>query len=221
MSTLYWENGPARVSMCHGQLADEADANAALGMLENYRSQCHRLWFAFAWGKLLQDMALHRFKETGVQRHNRLSVGTQFPDQEQSRGSSTIARITFGELFDATADGGEFEQLNAKAFVVFADTLWGESSRRGIADALHVKGNDVTSQLMGDLHLLRNLMMHQREDAKRQYVQRAKLLSRFWTIDPDNVVITASMLHALMEQLNALHVHVGGVQQCGLDGAGG
>ena len=50
-------------------------------------------------------------------------MGTQFPEQEQSVGKSTFAQITFGELLDSMAEGGEFEQLNAKASLVFIDAL--------------------------------------------------------------------------------------------------
>ena len=72
---------------------------------------------------------------------------------------------------------------------------------------------EVKCQLLADLRRLRNLIIHRSEDAKRSYVDKAALLPQIWNIDPDNVVITGSMLHALIEQLNAIRVHIGEVRQ--------
>ena len=109
------------------------------------------------------------------------------------------------------ADGGEFEQLNAKAYLVFIDALWEDSARRRIADVLHVKERDVKSDLLADLRRLRNLMIHRSEKARQDYVEKATLLPQIWDINPDDVIITAPMLQALIEQLNAMHVNVGEV----------
>ena len=106
-------------------------------------------------------------------------------------------------------DGGEFEQLNAKALLVFIDVLWEESTRDRIANVLYVAKKDVKCDLMADLHRLRNLIVHQSDKAKQDYVQKATFLPQIWTIAPDEVIITASMLQALMEQLNAIQVRVG------------
>ena len=219
MMTLYWTNGPAQVSLCHEQSVTSADADTAIGVLEAFRLQCQRLWFAFDGMVNGRPLALQQWQQREAGRHNTFSAGTQFPDQEQSLGRSTIARIPIGELPDAMADGGEFELLNAKAMLVFIDVLWEESTRRGIADSLQVGKDDVKSSLMADLHRLRNLIVHRSESAKRDYVEKVTFLPQIWAIDPDNVCITAPMLRALMEQLNALHVDVGEVA-CGLDGSG-
>ena len=107
------------------------------------------------------------------------------------------------------ADGGEFEQLNTKAFLVFIDTLWEETTRDRIKGILQVGKSDVRCELMADLHRLRNVIIHQSEKSKQEYVQRADFLPQIWTIDPDNVVITSKMLHTLMEQLNGIRVSIG------------
>ena len=212
MTKLYWTGGPARVSLIHTLNVTEADSKAAVDILEDFRSQCQRIWFAFDGMTIGRALTLQQLQQQKVGRHNKLSVGTQFPDQEQSVGKSTFAQITFGELFDAMTEGGEFEQLNAKALLVFIDVLWEESTRDRIADVLHVNKNDVSSDLMADLHRLRNLLVHQSDKAKQDYVQKATILPQLWTIDPDDVIITSNMLQALMEQLNAIQVRIGVLQ---------
>ena len=141
-------------------------------------------------------------------RHNTVSVGSQFPDAEQNVGKSTFARITFGELIDGLVAGGEFEQLNAKAMLVFIDALWEDSTRSRIACLLGVKRKDVKCDLMADIRRLRNLIVHQSESAKQDYVQKASFLPLIWNIDPNELIITGAMLQPLFEQLNAVQVHI-------------
>ena len=112
-------------------------------------------------------------------------------------------------LIVSGAEGGEFEQLNAKAYLVFIDALWEDSVRKRIANVLRVKEREVKCDLLADLRRLRNLMIHRSEKAKQDYVEKVTLLPQIWDINPDDVIITASMLQALIEQLNAMHVHVG------------
>ena len=209
MASLYWMGGPARVKLYHGSSITEYEAQEVVQLLDDFRSQCQRLWFAFSGTINGRDLAVQRFQQMKATRHNTLSVGSQFPDAEQSVGKSTFARITFGELIDGLVSGGEFEQLNAKAMLVFIDALWEDSTRRKIADPLSVKGKDVKCDLMADIRRLRNLIIHQSDSAKQDYVQKASFLPLIWTIDPNEVIITGAMLQPLFEQLNAIQVHVG------------
>ncbi len=208
MSELYWTGGPAQIRLFHAPSILEANAIEAVRILEDFRSQCQRLWFAFDGMINGRPLMVHRWQEQNVARHNRLSVGTKFPDQEQAVGESTFAQITFGELLNSMAVGGEFEQLNAKAYLVFIDALWEDSVRSRIADILQVKEREVKCDLMADLRRLRNLMLHRSKKAKQDYIEKATLLPKLWDIHPDDVIITASMLQAFIEQLNAMCVHV-------------
>ena len=209
MSKLYWTGGQPQIKIFYESPVSEADSIEALRILEDFRSQCQRLWFAFNGMINGRPLMVERWRQQQIARHNRLFVGTQFPEQEQSVGKSTFAQITFGELLDSMAEGGEFEQLNAKAYLVFIDALWEDSVRKWIANVLRVKEREVKCDLLADLRRLRNLMIHRSEKAKQNYVEKVTLLPQIWDINPDDVIITASMLQALIEQLNAMHVHVG------------
>ena len=209
MSDLYWTGGPAQVKLSHAPTIPESQSVAAVQVLDDFRSQCQRLWFAFSGLINGRPLAIERLHQLKIERHNMLSVGTQFPDQDQSIGSSTFAQITFGELFDGMAEGGEFEQLNAKAYLVFICALWEGYTRKRIEEVLQVQRNDAKCELMADLCRLRNIIIHRSERAKKDYVDKAALLPQIWKIDPDNVVITGSMLQALIEQLNSINVNAG------------
>ena len=212
MSSLYWTSGRPEIKIFYENPVSEEDSTEALRILDEYRSHCVRLWFAFNGVINGRHLAVQQWQQRSVARHNRLFVGTQFPEQEQSVGKSTFAHITFGELFDAMADGGEFEQLNAKAYIVFIDALWEDFARKRIGDVLQVKSREVKCELLADLRRLRNVIVHQSERAKREYVEKAALLPHIWDIDPNYLIITANMLQALIEQLNAVQVHIGDVQ---------
>lgn len=211
MSELYWTGGLAQIRIFYAFPIPKGDSIEALRILDDFRSQWQRLWFAFDGNINGRPLMVQRWQQQKVERHNRLFIGNQFPEQEQSVGKSTFARITFGELLDSMADGGEFEQLNAKAYLVFIDALWEDSIRKRVADVLHVNKQDVKCDLLADLRRLRNLIVHRSEDAKQVYANKATFLPLIWEIDPDNVIVTASMLHSLIEQLNAMRVSVGEV----------
>ena len=208
VSELYWTGGPAQIRVSYASPTSEADSIETQQILEDFRSQCQWLWFAFDGMINGRPLMLERWRQQKVARHSRLFVGTQFPEQEQSVGKSTFAQITFGELLDSMAAGGEFERLNAKAYLVFIDALWEDSARKHIANVLQVKERDVKCDLLADLRRLRNLMLHRSEKAKQDYVEKATLLPQIWDINPDDVIITSPMLQAFIEQLSAIHVHV-------------
>ncbi|MCY3759979.1 MAG: hypothetical protein OXH50_01905 [Gemmatimonadetes bacterium] len=134
MAKLYWTDGPAQIRLYHTPTISKADSMAAVRILDDFRGQCQLLWFAFDGMINGRSLSLQQLRQLKVSKHNKLSVGTQFPEQEQSIGRSTFAEISFVELLDAMADGGEFEQLNTKALLVFIDVLWEETTRDRVAD---------------------------------------------------------------------------------------
>lgn len=208
MNGLYWTNGPMRVRIKHSASTPEADARSALRVLDEFRVQCQRLYVAFHGTVNGRSLMLEYWRGQNASRSNKLSIGTQLPDGEQRIGMSTIAEINFGELFDGMIDGGEFDQLGTKAMLVFMYTLWEETTRGNIADALHVKRSQVRCDLMGDMRHLRNFMVHPSENTKREYARGAVFLPKIWPEFPEDPTITASMVHALMEQLNAIFVEI-------------
>ena len=210
MNRLYWTNGPMQVRIKHSADTPDADASAAIRVLEDFRLQCQRLFVAFDGMVNGRSRMLEYWQAQNVSRSNRLSIGTQLPDGEQSIGMSTIARVTFGELFDGMKDGGEFDQLSTKAMLVFMYSLWEETTRGNIADALQITRGQVKCDLMGDMRYLRNFIVHPSEKTQQEYARGATFLPVIWPTFPEDVTITASMLQALMEQLNAIIVDASG-----------
>ena len=208
---LYWSGGPFRVRLDHPPGAFSSSAVArAVAVLKEFRAECHKAYFAFN-GTLNGRLYISKIYEghlTG--REKRISVGSTFPDHAQRPGQSTIAELTQGELLDSLAEGGDFEDRQNKAFVVMLYHRWEERYRHQIAKTLGLSKNDIRCSLMADVRLLRNLIVHDNGIVPDGFWFRAPLLSRIWDGIPAGfLVITDQMVHALMEQLNAIRVDAG------------
>lgn len=114
-----------------------------------------------------------------------------------------------GQVLDAFAVGGEFEQTFAKAFVVFAYQRWEEFARPNIAAALGTKHSDVKCDLMGEWRHLRNWIVHPDKKTEDAYFKSADLLARIPSCpQPQRPRITSGMLICMVGYLNTLHAVV-------------
>ena len=77
--------------------------------------------------------------------------------------------------------------------------------RHRIGQALGLPKDDIRCTLMGEVRLLRNLIVHENGVVPDRF--SAPLLSRIWGgIRTQYLVITDRMVHALTEQFNAICV---------------
>ena len=61
---------------------------------------------------------------------------------------------------------------------------------------------------MGDLREIRNAIIHNSSIIEEGTLQKLKFLPGIWQIESAVLMVTGTMLHALMEQLNAIRVDV-------------
>lgn len=216
----YWSGGPSGVRLQHVPGAFPSDALAkAIELLEDFRAECHKTYFAFN-GVLNGRLAiLERYKEFlnyaeilagpgGPGPERRISAGTTLPDGEEKPGKSTTAVLTQGQLLASFAKGGEVEDMQNKAFLVMLYQRWDEWYRHRIAKELGLEKNKVRCSLMGEVRQLRNVVIHDNGMVPEGF--SAPLLSRIWSgIPPGFLVITDEMVTALTEQVNAVLVEVG------------
>ena len=144
-----------------------------------------------------------------VSRRDRLfSVGSAFPDGEQRPGKSTIAALTRGQLLDSLAEGGDFEDMQNRALVVMLYHRWEEWYRYRIGQEIGLAKNEIRCSLMGEVRQLRNVIVHENGIVPESF--NAPMLSRIWNgIPVGYLAISDRMVHALMEQLNAIRVEAG------------
>ena len=210
---LYWSGGRFHAGLVFGPGRFPPNAVAkAVVVLEEFRAECHKAYFAFNGTLNGRLTASSKYEKLLTKREARIYAGSAPPDGEQRPGQSVIAELTQGQLLDALVAGGDFEDRQNKALLVMLFHRWEEWYRHRIAEALGVDKDDVRCILMGEVRLLRNLIVH--ENAMVRDASSIPILSHIWEgIGAGYLVITDRMIHALMEQLNAIRVEIAGERQ--------
>ncbi|KQV94794.1 MULTISPECIES: hypothetical protein [unclassified Roseateles] len=88
-------------------------------------------------------------------------VWTSYEDPSQP--DVILDRITrANDYMAANAPGGSNEQQHARSIVIFIYAYWELEIRQRLADSMQVKLNMVQSDVMGDLRILRNAILHKK-----------------------------------------------------------
>ena len=208
LPALYWTGGSFRVALECPKGAPEEVVNKGIELLEGFRSACQRQYCAFSGTLNGRQLAHERFKSMVTDPNKTLFVGNQFPDSAQRPGSSTIAHIRQGDFLEWLRPGGVFEDQNAKAFLVTMFHRWDEHFRPLVAKLLSVHNNDIQCELMGDLRIIRNTIVHGSSNILHKDIAKLRLLSQIWRLEPGKLTLNDRMIHSLMEQINAIRVLV-------------
>ena len=207
---LYWRGGEfQRRIQCPRSISyDEADK--ALGIIGEFRSNCQKQSIIFDIARIAKAEWLKAYKPMfeNSKEDNTTFFGTVPPDAPQSLGKSTTSSILDKDLLEMLKAEGEFENQLSKQFIVFVYHLWDDNFRYKIADSLSISKNQVECDLMGDIRRIRNSIIHENSDIRQEDLNHLKILSQIWDLKPGELVISWKMIHALMEQINALFVKI-------------
>ena len=157
---LYWSGGPFRVRLGCPPSASREAVEQGIEVLEEFRAGCQKAYCAFSGSVTGQLDAVAKYKQLLTEPDKRLFVGRGPPGGEQLPGRSTIATLRQGEFLEAMVEGGEFENLRNQALLVMIYHRWDELYRYRISRAFGVRKNDVDCVLMGDVRLVRNVIVH-------------------------------------------------------------
>lgn len=207
-SKLYWDGGPFRVRLYPNPGTPQHAVDTAISILEEFRTDCQKQYIAFNGVVNGRQLAYERFRPLMKSKDKRFFVGTAFPEVGQSPGKSTIAQMSQGEFLEGLKEGGEFENQHAKALIVLMYHRWDENFRKRIANVMSVPQRQVECCLMGDIRLVRNLIIHKNSIVPHNFSTRLELLPEIWSLEPGELTITEKMVHSLMEQINAIWVRI-------------
>ena len=120
-----------------------------------------------------------------------------------------VTKITAGfrvfELQAMAAEDGQFSDLLAKSLIVSIYARWDEFHRPRIAAEHLVTRKAVRSDLMGDIRLIRNCIVH----ANSTITDEVRSLKKLpWSILPGTLTITNKMMNTLFNHLNREHIFV-------------
>jgi len=119
--------------------------------------------------------------------------------------TKTTASFRVFELRAMSAADGKFADLLAKSIVVSIYARWDEYHRTRIATEHLVTKKAVGSDLMGDVRLIRNCIVHSNSiltDEPR------KLKELPWALQPGLLTVTSSMMNSMFNRLNREHIHI-------------
>jgi len=105
----------------------------------------------------------------------------------------------------ANAKGGSNEQQHAKAIVVFLFTYWEDEIRPRLATAQGVTVHEVRCDAMGDLRILRNVILHAKSIMRSDKHAELKKLGELFPVDQP--------IHLSYESMHKIFVVV--KQDCG------
>lgn len=92
-----------------------------------------------------------------------------------------IIRAT--DYIEVNSPGGPNEQRQARAIVVFLFTYWEDEIRPRLAMAKGVIANEIRSDIMGDMRILRHAILHAKSIIRSEEHRRLKILDSMFPAD--------------------------------------
>jgi hypothetical protein len=126
-----------------------------------------------------------------------------FRSTELSNQVTTVARINIETLRDLGAPEGPFADTLAKAILVSLYAEWDEYYRPKYAKSIGIERNAVRSNLMGDLRLIRNCIVHAQSVITNEH---KRCIVMPWPKQPGHLKITFKMMTEFFSWTNHLDV---------------
>ena len=83
----------------------------------------------------------------------------------------------------ANSSGGSNERQHSQAILVFLYTYWEAEIRPRLAVSLNIDSIDITSDIMGDIRILRNAILHSKGVLRADKYRGLVLLKKMYSID--------------------------------------
>ena len=208
-SKPYWRGGPFRLTIELPLSIPQCVGDEVIKMLKEFRDSCQEQSIIFDIANLAKHKWLDDHKHILEQSSdNTILFGSNFPDAYQSPGSSVTGQMSVKRLLKYLGPRGEFESQLAKMIIIFIYHLWDDNFRGRIANSLSISKNLVECDLMGDIRHIRNSIIHKDSVVEPTDLNHLKILPQIWNIETGKLVISKTMIHALMEQINALRIAI-------------
>ena len=91
--------------------------------------------------------------------------------------------IRADDYIAANSIGGVNEQQQARSFLIFIFTYWEDEIRPRLSSAKGIKLNEIQSDIMGDLRILRHAILHAKSIVRKDEYNRLKKLQYMFQAD--------------------------------------
>ena len=104
------------------------------------------------------------------------------------------------EYIEANSEFGVNYQQHSQAILVFIFTYWEEEIRPRLASSISVELSEIKSDIMGDLRILRNVILHSKGILRKEKHKSLKKLKDMFEIDKP-VMISYNDMHKIFVHL--------------------
>lgn len=130
-----------------------------------------------------------------------------FPFRHTSLFSERIHEETVGQFITRMSTNGKNSVFAANMYLISVFNYWEDHYRKACAQALKVDKNDLKSDIMGDLRLLRNSIVHHKAIALKD-IEKCKLLTFFKENDQikltrDNIIFITDHIKNYIAKLKS------------------
>jgi hypothetical protein len=113
--------------------------------------------------------------------------------------------IRASDYIEANSEGGSNSQQLSQAVLIFLFTYWEDEIRPRLASAKNAKLQDIRSDIMGDLRILRNVILHAKGILRQDKQRGLKKLG--------NMFVVNQPIHISYENMHQIFVFI--KQECG------
>ena len=127
------------------------------------------------------------------------------PDVVQA--DDVLIRTRRDPLLNALRNGGEFEQIRAKALLVLIYQLWEEDARYRLARTLGIDKCRITCSLFSDVRHVRNDIIH--ANGQMRSWDKLEILRDIWDVRQHIMwQLSFDMIRSLMQHINDLEISI-------------
>lgn len=170
-------------------------------LLAEFRAACQRSYACF----ILANAGVAKLAQVMQRAPSAPSGAVVFIGAEDPTKRRATAAIPRAELQELTQPDGAFTDTLAKSILVLLYAHWEEYYRPQLATAIGVLPEQVRSDLLGDLRLIRHCVVHAKSVVTNEH-ERIKVLS--WPTSVGPLVITENMVTEFIELTHELVVSV-------------
>jgi hypothetical protein len=170
------------------------------GELSKFQERCHHYFTCFTFAaKGLQSVA-DKFRPGLVEGKNQsLFIGSGHPDEGKAH-----SKVKLKDAVLSSAKDGVFSDTIAKSIIVTIYSEWEEMYRHKIAEEAGAEAKNIISDLMGDLRIVRNWIVHNKSVVDKD---RAKIKVLSWQLQEGHELkVTSEMFSSLIDNINAMTV---------------
>ena len=160
--------------------------------------------YADACAGFAENKRVIEIEKTRVQQRHQIGTNARgrpvmmFTSLEDPNSPESIQlRIIRADDYIAeNSEGGSHEQQHARAILIFIFTFWEDEIRPRTAKALKRDISEVTSDIMGDLRIVRHAILHAKAVIKAKEHKRLKILKDMF--NPDEMIVLS---HQKMDEI--------------------